>query len=64
MDTSNPTVSKSSCYNRISLSLLLDDPFSFPTSHVKVVVETTMMNLEKFDIGWKIIASRTSIGGM
>ncbi len=36
---------------------------SFPTSTQKVA-GTTTMNLEKFDVGWKIIASHTTNGGM
>ena len=36
---------------------------NFPSSHQKVVGNTTM-NLQKFDDGWKIVASHTSIGGM
>ena len=36
---------------------------SFPNSKQKVVGNTTM-NLQKFDDGWKIIASHTSIGAM
>jgi ketosteroid isomerase-like protein len=36
---------------------------SFPNSKQKVV-GTTTMNLEKFDLSWKIVASHTSIGGM
>jgi hypothetical protein len=36
---------------------------SFPSSKQKVVGNSTM-NLEKFDVGWKIVASHTSIGGM
>ena len=56
---------------RIQIKLLQADlalaltwwTLSFPTSTPKVV-GTTTMNLEKFDIGWKIVASHTSIGGM
>jgi len=33
---------------------------NFPSSNQKVVAETTM-NLQKFDDGWKITASHTSI---
>jgi hypothetical protein len=36
---------------------------SFPSSKQKVVGNTTM-NLQKFDNGWKIVASHTSIAGM
>ena len=36
---------------------------NFPSSHQKVVGNTTM-NLQKFDDGWKIVASHSSIGGM
>ena len=36
---------------------------SFPNSKQKVVGNTTM-NLQKFDDGWKIVASHTSIAGM
>ncbi len=36
---------------------------SFPNSKQKVVGNTTM-NLQKFDNGWKIVASHTSIAGM
>jgi uncharacterized protein (TIGR02246 family) len=36
---------------------------SFPNSKQKVV-GTTTMNLEKFGIGWKIVASHSSISGM
>ena len=36
---------------------------SFPTSKKKVVGNTTM-NLQKFEDGWKIVASHTSIAGM
>jgi hypothetical protein len=36
---------------------------SFPSSKQKVVGNTTM-NLQKFDDGWKIVASHTSIAGM
>jgi uncharacterized protein (TIGR02246 family) len=36
---------------------------SFPTSKLKVVGNTTM-NLQKFDDGWKIVASHTSTGGL
>jgi hypothetical protein len=36
---------------------------SFPSSDQKAVATTTM-NLQKFDGGWKIVASHSSIGGM
>jgi hypothetical protein len=36
---------------------------SFPSSKQKVVGNTTM-NLQKFDDGWKIVASHTGIAGM
>jgi hypothetical protein len=36
---------------------------SFPNSKQKVVGNTTM-NLQKFNDGWKIVASHTSISGM
>ena len=36
---------------------------NFPSSNQEVVGDTTM-NLQKFDDGWKIIASHTSIDGM
>ncbi len=36
---------------------------SFPSSKRKVVGNSTM-NLQKFDDGWKIVASHTSIAGM
>jgi uncharacterized protein (TIGR02246 family) len=36
---------------------------NFPSSHKKVVGNTTM-NLQKFDDGWKIVASHTSISAM
>jgi uncharacterized protein (TIGR02246 family) len=36
---------------------------NFPSSHQKVVGNTTM-NLQKFGDGWKIVASHSSIGGM
>jgi uncharacterized protein (TIGR02246 family) len=36
---------------------------SFPNSKQEVV-GNSVMNLQKFDEGWKIIASHTSIGGM
>jgi L-asparaginase / beta-aspartyl-peptidase len=36
---------------------------SFPSSAQKVV-GTSTMNLEKFDIGWKIVTSHTSVSGM
>ena len=36
---------------------------TFPNSKQKVVGNTTM-NLQKFDDGWKIVASHTSIAGM
>jgi hypothetical protein len=36
---------------------------SFPSSKQKVVGNTTM-NLQKFDDGWKIVASHTSISEM
>lgn len=56
---------------RIQVKLLKSDfalaltwwSLSFPTSTQKVV-GTTTMNLEKFDIEWKIVASHTSISGM
>ena len=56
---------------RIQIKLLQPDlalaltwwSLSFPTSTQKVV-GTSTMNLEKFDIGWKIVASHTSISGM
>jgi uncharacterized protein (TIGR02246 family) len=56
---------------RIQVKLLKPDlamaltwwTLSFPTSTQKVV-GTTTMNLEKFDIEWKIVASHTSIRGM
>jgi len=56
---------------RIQVKLLKPDlalaltwwSLSFPNSKQKVV-GTTTMNLEKFDIGWKIVASHTSISGM
>src|ERR1700732_5030175 len=37
--------------------------FSFPSSKQEVVGNSTM-NLQKFDDGWKIVASHTSIVGM
>ena len=57
--------------NRIQVRLLKLDlalaltwwTVNFPSSHQKVV-GTTTMNLQKFDDGWKIVASHTSIGGM
>jgi hypothetical protein len=36
---------------------------SFPSSK-KTVVGTSTMNLQKFDDGWKIVASHTSVSGM
>jgi hypothetical protein len=36
---------------------------SFPSSKQPVEGSSTM-NLQKFDDGWKIVVSRTSIGGM
>jgi hypothetical protein len=36
---------------------------SFPTSKLKVVGNSTM-DLQKFDDGWKIVASHTSTGGV
>jgi hypothetical protein len=56
---------------RIKIKLLKPDlalaltwwSVSFPNSKQKVVGNTTM-NLQKFDAGWKIIASHTSIAGM
>jgi hypothetical protein len=36
---------------------------SFPTSKLKVVGNSTM-DLQKFDDGWKIVASHTSMGGV
>jgi hypothetical protein len=36
---------------------------SFPTSKLKVVGNTTR-DLEKFNDGWKIVASYTSTGGV
>jgi hypothetical protein len=38
-------------------------PVSFPSFKQKVVGNTTM-NLQKFDDGWKIVASHTSIAEM
>jgi uncharacterized protein (TIGR02246 family) len=57
--------------NRIQVRLLKPDlalaltwwSINFPSSHQKLVGNTTM-NLQKFDGGWKIIASHTSINGM
>jgi len=57
--------------NRIQVRLLKPDlalaltwwSINFPSSHQKLVGNTTM-NLQKFDGGWKIIASHTSIDGM
>jgi hypothetical protein len=36
---------------------------SFPTSKLKVVGNTTV-DLQKFEDGWKIVASHTSTGGV
>ena len=36
---------------------------SFPTSKLKVVGNSTM-DLQKFDDGWKIVASHSSTGGV
>jgi len=36
---------------------------NFPSSHKKVV-GTTTMNLQKFDDGWKIVASHSSANEM
>jgi len=36
---------------------------SFPSSKQEVV-GNSIMNLQKFDHGWKIIASHTNIGGL
>ena len=36
---------------------------NFPSSHKKVV-GTTTMNLQKFDVGWKIVASHSSANEM
>ena len=57
--------------NRIQVRLLKPDlalaltwwSMNFPSSHQKLVGNTTM-NFQKFDGGWKIIASHTSIDGM
>ena len=56
---------------RIKIKLLKPDlalaltwwSVSFPNSKQRVVGNTTM-NLQKFDDGWKIIASHTSIAAM
>jgi hypothetical protein len=56
---------------RIQIKLLKEDlalaltwwSVSFPDSKQTVVGNTTM-NLQKFDEGWKIVASHTSIGAM
>jgi uncharacterized protein (TIGR02246 family) len=56
---------------RIQIKLLKPDlalaltwwSLSFPNSQQKVV-GTSTMNLQKFDVGWKIVTSHTSIGGM
>jgi uncharacterized protein (TIGR02246 family) len=57
--------------NRIQVRLLKPDlalaltwwTINFPSSHQKVVGNTTM-NLQKFDDGWKIVASHTSTNEM
>ena len=57
--------------NRIQVRLLKPDlalaltwwSINFPSSRQKLVGNTTM-NLQKFDGGWKIVASHTSIDGM
>jgi hypothetical protein len=36
---------------------------SFPSSQQEMVGDSTM-NLQKFDDGWKIVASHTSVAGM
>jgi hypothetical protein len=54
---------------RIQVKLLKPDlalaltwwSITFPSSSRKVLGNTTM-NLQKFDIGWKIVASHTSTG--
>ena len=57
--------------NRIQVRLLKPDlalaltwwSINFPSSHQKLVGNTTM-NFQKFDDGWKIVASHSSIDGM
>jgi hypothetical protein len=38
-------------------------PVSFPSSKQEMV-GNSIMNLQKFDDGWKIVASHTSVAGM
>ena len=62
-DSSNP--------KRIQVKLLKPDlalaltwwSVSFPSSKQEMVGNSTM-NLQKFDDGWKIVASHTSVAGM
>ena len=58
----NPNASKSSCKPDLALALTWWS-VAFPSSKQNVVGNSTM-NLQKFNDGWKIVASHTSIAVM
>jgi hypothetical protein len=57
---------KTSTFEELKMFLDTNDsiaPVSFPSSKQEMVGNSTM-NLQKFDDGWKIVASHTGVAGM